>query len=433
MSKTVIKLENVSKLYQLGQIGTGTLRHDLHRWWAKMLGKDDPYAKIGQANIRTEKSEGNEFVWALKDINLEVEQGETLGIIGKNGAGKSTLLKILSRVTSPTTGQIKVKGRIASLLEVGTGFHPELTGRENIFLNGAILGMTKAEIRKKLDEIIDFSGVEKYIDTPVKRYSSGMYVRLAFAVAAHLESEILIVDEVLAVGDAEFQKKCLGKMQDVSHNEGRTVLFVSHNMGAIQNLCRKSLLLNFGKLEEIGMTESIIQKYIMIQNISNISKAEYSYVNRINNLYDNRIYIRELRIYNHNKVLSNNLVMGKKAFFEISVDYLAEFPVSEVGILFKNRFGQRIASFTSALKTIYMDKERKKHEIATFILEKVIFSKGDVYFDLIVYVPTFGRIDNIENAGVIHIIEDDVFGNGVMYTEYLGFVYLDGYFEIMNR
>jgi lipopolysaccharide transport system ATP-binding protein len=232
MSNTVIKVENLGKQYHLGKVGTGTIANDLKRWWHIARGKEDPYLKIGDVNDRTQKSSNNDVVWAIKDINFEVKQGEVLGIIGKNGAGKSTLLKILSRVTAPTTGDIKVKGRIASLLEVGTGFHPELSGRENIFLNGAILGMTKAEIKTKFDEIVEFSGVERYIDTPVKRYSSGMYVRLAFAVAAHLDSEILILDEVLAVGDAEFQKKCLGKMQDVSRNEGRTVLFVSHNMQA---------------------------------------------------------------------------------------------------------------------------------------------------------------------------------------------------------
>src|SRR5436190_15090923 len=228
---TAIKVENVSKLYRLGQVGTGSLAHDINRWWHKLRGKEDPYLKIGESNDRTQKS-NSEYVWALKDIDFEVKQGEVLGIIGRNGAGKSTLLKILSRTTSPTTGSVKIKGRVASLLEVGTGFHPELSGRDNIFLNGAILGMTRLEIKSKFDEIVDFAGVERYIDTPVKRYSSGMYVRLAFGVAAHLEPEILIVDEVLAVGDAEFQKKALGKMKDVSTQQGRTVLFVSHQMGS---------------------------------------------------------------------------------------------------------------------------------------------------------------------------------------------------------
>ncbi|MBD3750366.1 MAG: ABC transporter ATP-binding protein [Sphingobacteriales bacterium] len=256
-----IKVENLSKAYQLGEIGTGTLSNDLKRWAYKIQGKEDPFLKIGETNDRTTKGE-SDIVWSLKDLNFEIEQGDAVGIIGRNGAGKSTLLKILSRVTTPTTGSVKIKGRVASLLEVGTGFHPELSGRDNIFLNGAILGMRKAEIKKHFDAIVDFAGVERYIDTPVKRYSSGMYVRLAFAVAAHLESEILVVDEVLAVGDAEFQKKCLGKMNEVSKGEGRTVLFVSHNMGMIKNLCDNAILLQNGEVRATGNTEFVINEYI---------------------------------------------------------------------------------------------------------------------------------------------------------------------------
>lgn len=255
-----IKVENLSKAYQLGDIGTGTISHDLERFWAKMRGKEDPFLKIGEVNDRTVKGK-SDVVWSLKDINFEIEQGDAVGIIGRNGAGKSTLLKILSRVTAPTTGLAKLKGRIASLLEVGTGFHPELTGRENIYLNGAILGMRKAEIKRKFDAIVDFSGVERYVDTPVKRYSSGMYVRLAFAVAAHLESEIMIIDEVLAVGDAEFQKKCLGKMGDVSKGEGRTVLFVSHNMEAISKLTSSCMYLDNGALKNFTSTNEAINLY----------------------------------------------------------------------------------------------------------------------------------------------------------------------------
>lgn len=258
---TVIKVENLSKQYRLGSVGTGSLAHDLNRGWHRMLGKEDPYLKIGEVNDRSVKG-NSEYVWALKDINFNVQQGEVMGIIGRNGAGKSTLLKILSRTTSPTTGSVKIKGRVASLLEVGTGFHPELSGRENIFLNGAILGMTNQEIKNKFDEIVDFAGVERYIDTPVKRYSSGMYVRLAFGVAAHLEPEILIVDEVLAVGDAEFQKKALGKMKDVSNKDGRTVLFVSHNMTAIKNLCKKAVFMDNGYVKMIGNTGEVMNCYL---------------------------------------------------------------------------------------------------------------------------------------------------------------------------
>jgi len=286
----VIQVENLSKLYRLGEVSTGTLSHDLNRWWHKVRGKEDPYLKIGQVNDRTRKVKnaevGNQnsepagfsdpspnfaerpqtpspsdYFYALKDINFSVNQGEVLGIIGRNGAGKSTLLKILSRVTTPTTGTVKVKGRIASLLEVGTGFHPELTGRDNVYLNGAILGMTRAEIRSKFDEIIAFAEIDKFIDTPVKRYSSGMYVRLAFAVAAHLEPEILIVDEVLAVGDQQFQDKCLGKMQEVSQG-GRTVLFVSHNMAAVQRLCSKGVLIDSGRLDSCGIMNDVLGRYL---------------------------------------------------------------------------------------------------------------------------------------------------------------------------
>jgi len=257
MSNTVISFENLSKAYRLGQIGTGTLSNDLKVWWAKKLGLPNPLLKIGESD---HGNRDGEILWALKDVNLSIEQGEVLGIIGRNGAGKSTLLKILSRVTAPTSGRVRVKGRIASLLEVGTGFHPELTGKENIYLNGAILGMTKEEVSRRFDEIIAFAEIEKFIDTPVKRYSSGMYVRLAFAVAAHLEPEILVVDEVLAVGDAEFQKKCLGKMGDAA-KEGRTVLFVSHNMSAVKSLCKSGMLLQNGSIKYLGDVISAINEY----------------------------------------------------------------------------------------------------------------------------------------------------------------------------
>lgn len=264
MSETVIQISELSKSYRLGAIGRKTLSADLNRRWAHFRGKPDPLTKVTEIDAASKGSSNgshHEEIWALKDISFEIKQGEVLGIIGRNGAGKSTLLKILSRVTAPTSGEVRVKGRIASLLEVGTGFHPELTGRENIFLNGAILGMTKDEIRKRFDEIVDFSEIPKYIDTPVKRYSSGMHVRLAFAVAAHLEPEILIVDEVLAVGDMQFQKKCLGKMSDVAKN-GRTILFVSHNMDVVARLCPRSIFLSMGKVEEDDLTAQVIPRYI---------------------------------------------------------------------------------------------------------------------------------------------------------------------------
>lgn len=314
MSDTVIKVENISKQYRLGDVGTGALAHDVNKWWHKVRGKENPYLKIGETNDRATKGE-SDYVWALKDINFEVKQGEVLGIIGRNGAGKSTLLKILSKTTTPTTGSIKIKGRIASLLEVGTGFHPELSGRENIFLNGAILGMTKREIKSKFDEIVDFAGVERYIDTPVKRYSSGMYVRLAFGVAAHLEPEILIVDEVLAVGDAEFQKKALGKMKDVSEKDGRTVLFVSHNMGAVKQLCNNGLVLQNGNVVFDGSKQKAIEYY------QKVNQMDHDYESRliIDNIKftHNNIQVHTIAINDSN--VSSIEINGNTTFLEIRI------------------------------------------------------------------------------------------------------------------
>lgn len=286
MKDIILKVEYISKQYRLGQVGTGTLTHDLNRWWHQIRGKENPYLKIGEKNDRSVKGT-SDYVWALEDINFEVKRGEVLGIIGKNGAGKSTLLKILSKVTTPTTGTIKSRGRIASLLEVGTGFNGEMTGRENIFLNGAILGMTKKEITSKLDEIIEFSGCERYIDTPVKRYSSGMTVRLAFAVAAFLEPEILVIDEVLAVGDAEFQKKAIGKMQDISKGEGRTVLFVSHNMAAVKSLCTRGIVMEYGKIVFNGDIQDALDFY----NSSFIDITEHIYKGKVSDNYIEELYL----------------------------------------------------------------------------------------------------------------------------------------------
>ncbi|TVQ76255.1 MAG: ABC transporter ATP-binding protein [Flavobacteriales bacterium] len=258
--RVVLEVKDVSKLYRLGNIGTGTLSHDLNRWWHKVRGKADPYAKVGTINDRTEIGDSR-YVWALQDINFKVYEGDVLGVVGRNGAGKSTLLKVLSRITSPTTGTLGYNGRLAALLEVGTGFHPELTGRENIYLNGAIMGMSRKAVSARLDEIVDFSGCAKYIDTPVKRYSSGMIVRLGFSVAAHLDTDILVVDEVLAVGDADFQSKCIGKMNDVSKS-GKTVLFVSHNLAMIRQLCNRCIYLENGRLHSEGDTDLILGHYL---------------------------------------------------------------------------------------------------------------------------------------------------------------------------
>lgn len=312
---TVIKVENLSKQYRLGQVGTGSFAHDMKRKWYNLRGKEDPFLKIGEENDRTKKG-NSDYIWAIKDINFEVKQGEVLGIIGANGAGKSTLLKILSRTTSPTSGSIKLKGRIASLLEVGTGFHPDLSGRDNIFLNGAILGMNKKEIKSKFDEIVDFAGVERYIDTPVKRYSSGMYVRLAFAVAAHLDPEVLIIDEVLAVGDAEFQKKALGKMKEVSKGKGRTVLFVSHNIIAIEKLCNMGIYLKNGRLNYYNKVENVVAKYIAETIIADNNNDNI--ISIINSLESDENF--QLLDVNVNQIGAHNYEF--KCNSEINVDFV---------------------------------------------------------------------------------------------------------------
>lgn len=337
MSKIAIKAENISKQYRLGEIGTGTISHDLNRWWHKVRGKDDPFLKIGESNDRSQKGE-SDYVWSLKDINFEINQGDAVGIIGRNGAGKSTLLKLLSKVTKPTTGQFKVKGRIASLLEVGTGFHPEMTGRENIYLNGAILGMRKPEITRNFDEIVDFAGIERYIDTPVKRYSSGMYVRLAFAVAAHLQSEILIVDEVLAVGDSEFQKKCLGKMGDVSKGEGRTVLFVSHNMYSIKTLCQTGLLLNNGEIQEFGQIRDVLKVYKKFGDINFYFNENTNLNYRINRCSASGRVAGKVRISNFEVTdLDGNIanVFSSKSSLIIKIQYKVFEIASGLNIIFR--------------------------------------------------------------------------------------------------
>lgn len=312
MKDIILSVEKISKQYRLGIVGTGTLSHDLNRFWYKIRGKEDPYLKVGAINDRSAVASSN-YVWALQDINFEVKRGEILGIIGKNGAGKSTLLKILSRVTSPTTGSIKTKGRIASLLEVGTGMHPELTGKENIFLNGAILGMTKAEINSKIDEIVDFSGCQMYIDTPVKRYSSGMRVRLGFAVAAFLEPDILVVDEVLAVGDAEFQKKAIGKMQDISNTSGRTVLFVSHNMVAIRDLCTRVIVLKNGGVTYNGDTARGVEEYLA----GDIDIQPSIHFNKAN---DFKMSFKNFGIYDAKGDLQSVYKSGQEIEFRIEVE-----------------------------------------------------------------------------------------------------------------
>lgn len=381
MSRKVIEFDNVGKQYVLGTIGTGTLSQDLNRWWARIRGKEDPFLKIGEVNDRTKKGESN-FVWALKDINFSVDEGDVVGIIGKNGAGKSTLLKILSRVTSPTVGTIKVKGRIASLLEVGTGFHPEMTGRENIYMNGTIMGMTKTEIDRKLDEIVDFAGVEKYLDTPVKRYSSGMMVRLGFAIAAHLEPEILVVDEVLAVGDAEFQKKAIGKMQDVSKGEGRTVLFVSHNMAAVRSLCKKGIVMKNGGIDSIGDITSAIERYL-----KNNDDAEN--VNIIDSIkcLKSTLHIESVEINETSKAHSiirngqDKLKVRITGTLDEALDY-------DLMLILKNEIGMPYATYAPG----HYRGEIQHLEKGKFVIERIInlpmiLAKGILKVDLYLHHP----------------------------------------------
>lgn len=397
MSDTVIKVEDLSKQYRLGQVSTGTLSHDINRWWHTIRGKEDPYLKIGEANDRT--TTGNsDYVWALQDINFEVKQGEVLGIIGRNGAGKSTLLKILSRTTAPTTGSIKIKGRVASLLEVGTGFHPELSGRENIYLNGAILGMTRNEIKRKFDEIVAFAGVERYIDTPVKRYSSGMYVRLAFAVAAHLEPEILIVDEVLAVGDAEFQKKCLGKMKDVSVKEGRTVLFVSHNMVAVKQLCNHGLLLKNGTLFLDDDIDSVIGVYQGLGSAIDNVETPYS---QIGKLVNGRVVINEITINGRN---SGPIALNHENNF-LSVHFNLECKEDcfiSIEAKIRDEAGIPLASFSTAQKNAEVQLyEKGQHELKEMIRLPEGIMKGTYIFSLYLTHPGYEFHFMIEDKIII--------------------------------
>lgn len=406
----ILKAQNISKQYRLGQVGTGTLSHDLNGWWHRIRGKEDPYLKIGETNDRSTKGT-SDYVWALQDINFEIAKGEVVGIIGKNGAGKSTLLKILSRVTSPTTGSIKFGGRVASLLEVGTGFNGEMTGRENIFLNGAILGMTKKEISSKLDEIIEFSGCERYIDTPVKRYSSGMYVRLAFAVAAFLEPEILIVDEVLAVGDAEFQKKAIGKMQDISKGEGRTVLFVSHNMAAVKSLCTRGIVLEHGKVVFEGGIDDTVSRYYMLDNYKNSNNdlGVYDLVNHIDKKNPKHGLIKA-ELY-CNGLLTDTVYTG--SLFKLKLYFVSErdFFEGEIGIVIKD--SNQVSYIGLNNKHIGNNIIIKEGfgEAEIIIDDFPLYASEDYWINL--YFGDLGaNYESLENAIKVKIIGEDIYGSG---------------------
>lgn len=408
--KPIIRVENVSKQYRLGNIGAGTIREDVQRWWHRVRGKEDPLLKVGETNDRSTKG-NSDYVWALKDINFEVMPGEVLGIIGKNGAGKSTLLKILSKVTGPTTGRIDFDGRIGSLLEVGTGFHPELTGRENIFLNGAILGMTKREIRAKLDEIIDFSGCERYIDTPVKRYSSGMTVRLGFAVAAHLDPEILIVDEVLAVGDAEFQKKAIGKMQDVSRNEGRTVLFVSHNMGAVKALCGRIITISNGNISFIGDVDENIHKYLENQDRNRGDRW-------IRNKKNNKPKNNKLNILQVEQNLTNDTL-------SLGIDYISSDVHKDafVAVDILNRQGVALMQAIPTLKKLIPYSTVTNRFFITIDLPKLI--PGEYFTTIWIGSHNTETLDYIEFATSFSVYSSPTAGRTFPHTEDHGYIVPD--------
>ena len=419
-----IKIENLSKQYRLGLVSTRTLSHDLNRWWqTSVLGREDPYLKIGETNIRETKGE-SEYVWALKDINLEVEEGEVLGIIGKNGAGKSTLLKILSKVTAPTTGIVKARGRIASLLEVGTGFHSEMTGRENIYMNGAIMGMTKREITKKLDEIVDFAGVERYLDTPVKRYSSGMTVRLGFAVAAHLEPEILVVDEVLAVGDAEFQNKAIGKMQEVSQEQGRTVLFVSHNMASIKQLCKSCILLDNGFVIHRDDSDNVIGKYLEIND--NIESG--SLKRRKDRKGNGKARLIQIELVSNGKI-TNQILSGESACFKIkalSTEYLKNVNIT---LCIYNRNGICITKTSTYINSNRSINLIRGENIINCFFETLPFQIGRYRINVSLHDGN-NLCDWIERAFLFDVIENDIYNTGKFDSKSISLIFLPNTWQL---
>lgn len=440
MSDTVIKIENLWKKYRLGVLSTRVLAYDLNRWWYRIRGKPDPYLKIGQQAVAGVGAKSDPLdifdnapcdlsdaeMWALRAINLEVKQGEVLGIIGRNGAGKSTLLKILSRVTIPTSGECRVKGRIASLLEVGTGFHPELTGRENIYLNGAILGMTKNEIRKKLDEVVAFSEVEKYIDTPVKRYSSGMYVRLAFAVAAHLEPEILIIDEVLAVGDAQFQKKCLGKMEDVAKG-GRTVLFVSHNMAAISSLCGKAILLNNGHIDDFGSSQQIIRRYLT----SFQHYVKQSLYERSDRKGNGKAKLKSIYLSTLEGNLLHELLSGQECMMNIEYESIGVINKPIFSFTIYNQHGQPLVHCNSSVAKTFFDKV-PKHGVVICNFNRLSISSGSYRLNAAI-LDGDQVMDHVEGAYAFTVNDGDYFGTGRVIGELNGICLVDHYWRLKER
>lgn len=395
-----IEFNHVGKQYRLGLVSSGTFFRDFNRWWAiNIQKKEDPFLKIGDVNVRSRKGD-SDVIWALKDINFSIEQGDVVGIIGKNGAGKSTLLKLLSRVTAPSVGEINVCGRIASLLEVGTGFHMEMTGRENIYLNGAIMGMTKAEITRKFDEIVDFSGCERYIDTPVKRYSSGMKVRLGFSVAAYLEPEILVVDEVLAVGDAEFQKKAIGKMQDVSKGQGRTVLFVSHNMAAVRSLCQKGVVLRDGMTDFIGTADEAISHYL---NTASTQTGEQKMIKDSISACRSYLKINEIQI-NNTSYNNTSLSPGQEVLDILIKGSTTEPMKCEVRMIIKKLDDTPLAGFVEGgYKGRLCEIQPGEFTLERHIRLPKYLADGDYLIDLCLHEPYVQDFFRAPNCQTLHV------------------------------
>jgi lipopolysaccharide transport system ATP-binding protein len=418
---TVISAENLSKIYRLGQINTGAFYNDLKVWWAKKRGKPNPFLRVGELDHR---NRDGEEIWALRDVSFTVEQGEALGIIGRNGAGKSTLLKILSRVTAPTSGKVKVKGRVASLLEIGTGFHPDLTGRENIYLNGAILGMSRKEIERKFDEIVDFAEIAQFMDTPVKRYSSGMYVRLAFAVAAHLEPEILLVDEVLAVGDAAFQKKCLGKMGDVA-SEGRTVLFVSHNMGAIRNLCNKCMLIEKGTLTRYGESNDIIDAYLLEDSLS------ISSIRQFTKPKDYETWIESVKFFSDGK-LNPYVKYGDDIYVEIEFKSTKSIRRPGVGLAIVNSRGENIINTNNIYLPSPEFPQGVTHGRVRYKLGKVPLMTGRYTLTLWLGENARANHQRIDRAISFEVMEYDAWGRNEMPTRHFSSLWWPTEFEFLE-
>jgi lipopolysaccharide transport system ATP-binding protein len=422
MTDIAIKVENLSKLYH---IGLAQNRHDTLR--------DQLVSSTRRLFRRRASGDETGTIWALKDVSFEVKRGDVLGIIGRNGAGKSTLLKILSQITEPTAGRAIIDGRVGSLLEVGTGFHPELTGRENIYLNGAILGMTRKEIKEKFDEIVDFAEIEKFIDTPVKRYSSGMYVRLAFAVAAHLEPEILLIDEVLAVGDTAFQKKCLGKIGNMASG-GRTVLFVSHNMAAIQGLCSRGILLKQGELLFYGTSRMAVDQYLRTTRIdhAHLKSGIIELEKRTNPYHPEKLIIRKAILLDHEDKPNDNFLMGQPMKIVIDVQGLSELHGASIGVVFLNQFEDRITSIHSDWTKGTIQIPRTSKEQAKLLINSVPFTPGKYFVSLMIYQKNSGRLDFVDKVAEITVIESDIYGTGVRISSQTGYFYIDGTWEIKN-